>query len=314
MQQRGTIVFFLAAVSFFTAAMLSSPLAAEEADIHHSVIAGTWYPGDAHDLSVNLDKYLSGSRKVRLGGALRAIIVPHAGYRYSGAVAAQAYRQIEGSGFTTVILVGPSHYLAFDGVSVNLQTAYETPLGSVPVDQRLAGKIIDSQADFRWIRQAHAREHSLEIQLPFLQTVLGNFQIVPVVMGTQDFSTAQRLALTLTALIRGRRDILLLASSDLSHFHTSRRAEVLDSCFVSHVLTLDAKGLARDLAAGKTEACGGGPVMTILLAAKYLGAKNALILGRSDSAEATGDRSRVVGYLSAALVAPTTSQPSTPPQ
>jgi AmmeMemoRadiSam system protein B len=312
MQQRGAILFFLAAFSCITAEMLSSPLAADEADIRHSVIAGTWYPGNPHELSVNLDKYLSGSRKVQLGGILRAIIVPHAGYRYSGAVAAHAYRQLERSGFTTVILVGPSHYLPFDGVSVNLQTAYETPLGSVPVDQSLARKIIDSQADFRWIRQAHAREHSLEIQLPFLRMVLGKFQIVPVIMGTQDFSTAERLARTLTALVGGRKDILLLASSDLSHYHTSRRAGVLDSCFASHVLTLDAKGLARDLAAGKTEACGGGPVMCILLAAKQLGAKNALILGRADSGEATGDKSRVVGYLSAALVTPAASQPGTP--
>jgi AmmeMemoRadiSam system protein B len=134
--------------------------------------------------------------------------------------------------------------------------------------------------------------------------VLGNFQIVPVVMGTQDFSTAQRLARTLTTLIQGRKDILLLASSDLSHYHSSKRAGALDACFASHVLALDAKGLARDLAAGKTEACGGGPVMSIILAAKQLGARNALILGRVDSGEVTGDSSSVVGYLSAALVAP----------
>jgi hypothetical protein len=309
MKQKLTKLFFSTLFSCVMAMPICSPLAADKADIRHSVIAGTWYPGNPHDLYAELNKYLSGPRKVLRGGILRAVIVPHAGYRYSGAIAARAYRQIEGSGFTRVILVGPSHYLAFKGVSVNLQTAYETPLGSVPVDRSLGRKIIESQPDFRWIRQAHAREHSLEIQLPFLQTVLRKFEIVPVIMGDQDYATAERLANALVALVQGRRDILLLASSDLSHFHTYERATMLDACFASHVLALDPERLSRDLAAGKTEACGGGPVLSILLAAKQLGARNALILGRANSGDVTGERSRVVGYLSAALIAP---QPGTP--
>ncbi|MBW2093530.1 MAG: AmmeMemoRadiSam system protein B [Deltaproteobacteria bacterium] len=304
MQPKITIFFFLALLFCIIGAMLPSPLAADKADIHHSVIAGTWYPGDRHQLSATIQKYLSCSRKVPLGGTPRALIVPHAGYRYSGAVAAHAYRQLKGSGFSRIILVGPSHYLAFDGVSVNLQSAYETPLGSVPVDLDLARKIISARPDFRWIRQAHAREHALEIQLPFLQTVLGNFQIIPIVIGRQDYATAERLARILAALIRGRRDTLLLASSDLSHYHSSQQARMLDACFASHVLALDAKGLARDLAAGKTEACGGGPVMTVLLAAKRLGATKAIILGQANSGDVTGDQGRVVGYLSAVLIAP----------
>jgi MEMO1 family protein len=305
MQPKITKAFLLALLFSLSGTMLSSPSVAGKADIRSSVIAGTWYPGDPHHLSVIIEKYLSLSRDVALPGIPRAIIVPHAGYRYSGAVAARAYRQLRGSGFTKVILVGPSHYLAFDGISVNLQTAYETPLGSVPVDLGLAKEIVSAQPDFRYIREAHTREHSLEIQLPFLQMVLGDFQIVPIIMGRQDYETAERLARVLEALVHGRRDTLLLASSDLSHYHPSRQAMMLDDCFASHVLALDAKGLARDLATGKTEACGGGPVLSILLAAKQLGATKAVILGKANSGDVTGDQGRVVGYLSALLIAPT---------
>lgn len=304
MQPKITKAFLLAVFFSFSGTMFSILPAAGKADIRYSVMAGTWYPGDPHQLSATIRKYLSLSREVPLPGVPRAIIVPHAGYRYSGAVAARAYQQLRGSGFTRVILVGPSHYLAFDGVSVNLQTAYKTPLGPVPVDLDLARKIIGAEPDFRWIRQAHTKEHSLEIQLPFLQMVLGNFQIVPIVMGRQDYATAERLARVLAAMVYERRNILLLASSDLSHYHPSPQARVLDDCFSSHVLALDAKGLARDLAAGKTEACGGGPVLSVLLAAKQLGATKAVILGRATSGDVTGDQDRVVGYLSALLIAP----------
>ncbi|HDZ24409.1 MAG TPA: AmmeMemoRadiSam system protein B [Desulfobacteraceae bacterium] len=305
MHSKTTILIVLSLLLCLIEAEPRESLAAETADIHYSAIAGTWYPGDPHQLSVTIQGHLSTSPKIPLGGVLRALIVPHAGYKYSGAVAARAYRQLKGSRITTVILVGPSHYLAFDTVSVNLQTAYVTPLGSVPVDLELARKIIHAQPDFRWVRQAHAREHSLEIQLPFLQTVLGDFKIVPIVMGRQDYATAERLARVLTNLTRSRRDILLLASSDLSHYHPSRQARMLDDRFASRVLALDAKGLANDLAAGKTEACGGGPVVAVLLAARKLGATKAIILGRAHSGDVTGDQGRVVGYLSAALIAPT---------
>jgi MEMO1 family protein len=301
-QKTARLIIF---IMFFcvTATAVSAPPAAEKTDARGSAIAGTWYPADPHILLTQLNNYLSGSRKVPLLGTLRAMIVPHAGYRYSGAVAARAYRQLAGSAFTKVILVGPSHHLGFRGVSVNLQTAYETPLGPVPVDRPLATKIIESQPDFRWVRQAHTREHCIEIQLPFLQTVLGNFQIVPVLMGDQDYATAERLAKVLASLVQERSDTILIASSDLSHFHTYDRAAVLDTCFASHVQALDPQGLARDLAAGKTEACGGGPVLSILLAAKQLGADKALILGRANSGDVTGEKGSVVGYLSAALMA-----------
>lgn len=302
------ISVFLVLLLFITAARPPAPLAGDKADIRHSVIAGTWYPGDRHRLSSAIETYLAASPAFPLGGTLRALIVPHAGYRYSGAVAARAYRQLKGSGFTRVILVGPSHYMAFDGVSINLQTAYDTPLGRVPVDTKLARDILSSRPDFRWIRQAHAKEHALEIQLPFLQTVLGHFQIVPIIMGRQDYTTAERLARVLAALVRGKTDTLILASSDLSHYHPAREAKVLDACFAAHVLALDAKGLASDLAAGKTEACGGGPVVTIMIAAKLLGATKAVILDQANSGDVTGDQSRVVGYLSAALIAPITTK------
>ncbi|UCF85755.1 MAG: AmmeMemoRadiSam system protein B, partial [Desulfobacteraceae bacterium] len=133
-------------------------------DVRTSILAGTWYPGSQNTLTKSIKGYLSRVKAQDLDGELKAIIVPHAGHRYSGQVAAHAYRLLEVSRFKRVILVGPSHRVGFDGVSVNLQSAYETPLGIVSVDQEMGKRMLDSGPHVRWIRKAHAREHSLEIQ------------------------------------------------------------------------------------------------------------------------------------------------------
>ena len=235
-------------------------------------------------------------------GELKALIVPHAGYMYSGQVAAHAYRLLQDMDFKRVIMVGPSHRARFKGASINLQYGYKTPLGIVPVDQDLARKIIDTSDQIRWVPQAHAREHSLEIQLPFLQTVLNEFQIVPIIMGEQDFKTCSDLADSLLQVIGTVGKTLFLASSDLSHFHSYKRAKELDMRFIKHVREFDPNGLASAISTGSCEACGGGPAITIMLTAQRLGANRTLILKYANSGDVTGDRNRVVGYLSAALI------------
>lgn len=270
-------------------------------DVRPSVLAGTWYPGTSDTLTKSIEGYLSRVKAPRLNGKIKAVIVPHAGHIYSGQVAAHVYRLLEGSQFRRVILVGPSHHMAFKGVSVNLQSGYNTPLGIVPVDQEMGKRILDSGPSIRWVRRAHAREHSLEIQLPFLQTVLHNFQIVPILMGQQDYNTCKALANTLAQLLEHKDNTLLLASSDLSHFHPYNRAKTLDIEFIKNVKKFDPEGLAKDLATGKCEACGGGPVITILLAARKLGADRAVILNYANSGDVTGDHRSVVGYVSAVL-------------
>jgi len=271
-------------------------------DVRPSTLAGTWYPGSQDALAKSIAGYLSRVKPPHIDGKLKAVIVPHAGHMYSGQVAAHAYRLLEGSQFRRVILVGPSHRVGFKGVSVNLQSGYKTPLGVVPIDQKMAKRILDSGPHIRWLRRAHAQEHSLEIQLPFLQTVLQNFQIVPILMGQQDFNTCSSLANTLVQVMGGAEDTLILASSDLSHFHPYDRARALDLEFIKRIKGFDPEGLAKDLSAGKCEACGGGPVITTLLAARKLGADRAVVLNYANSGDVTGDHSSVVGYMSAALI------------
>jgi len=271
-------------------------------DIRPSVIAGTWYPGTRDGLSHTVEHLLSGVETPRLYYRLKALVVPHAGYKYSGDVAAHAYKLLQGRHFRRIVLVGPSHHVAFKGVSVNLQSGYKTPLGIVPVDQEMAKKIVKSDTEIRWLKQAHAYEHCLEIQLPFLQTVLHDFQIIPIIMGQQDYSTCLRLAEVLVQVLGKSKDTLLLASSDLSHYHTYNQAKKLDLQFIKQVQRFNPQGLANYLSIGKCEACGGGPVVTILLAAKAMGANKSLILKYANSGDVTGDRSRVVGYVSAALI------------
>jgi len=285
--------------------LLTSQVAGEEKvfkDVRASILAGTWYPGSPDALTKTVQGYLSEARTPSPDGMLKAIIVPHAGYRYSGGVAAYAYRLLQGSRFTRVILIGPSHRVAFRGVSVNLQSAYKTPFGMVPVDQETGRRLLDTGPNIQWLRKAHALEHSLEIQLPFLQTVLNNFQIVPIVMGEQDMKTCSDLADTLIQVLGDSPETLLLASTDLSHFHNYRQAEALDLKFIEQVKRFDPEGLLKDLLSGKCEACGAGPVITTLLTARKLRADHAVILKYANSGDVTGDHSRVVGYMSAALV------------
>ena len=271
-------------------------------DVRRSVLAGTWYPGSRDVLTKVIDGYLSKAKVKPPGGELKAVIVPHAGYRYSGQVAAYAYQLIKSTDFKRVIMIGPSHRLGFRGVSVNLQSGYETPLGIVPVDQALARKIINTSPQIVWVPQAHAREHSLEIQLPFLQTVLRDFRIISILMGEQGLETCSHLATSLIGVMRNMEKTLLLASTDLSHFHNYRRARELDMEFIKYVRGLDPEGLARSLSSGACEACGRGPTITTMLAAQELGANRAVILKYANSGDVTGDRSRVVGYLSATLI------------
>ena len=274
----------------------------EDRDIRPSILAGTWYPAKATILTRTIQRFLSQAEIQPVEGALKALIVPHAGYRYSGHVAAHAYRLLQNSPFTRAILIGPSHRAAFRGVSVNPQSGYETPLGVVPVDQELARRILDTGTGFRWLKRVHAGEHSLEIQIPFLQTVLPRIRIVPIIMGQQNFDTCLKLAETLVKVLENDQDTLLLASTDLSHYHPYDQARALDARFVEYIKDFDPHGLGKALAQKKCEACGGGPTIATLLASRQLGARRTMILKYANSGDVTGDHSAVVGYVSAAVM------------
>jgi hypothetical protein len=233
-----------------------------------------------------------------LSGEVVGLIAPHAGYRYSGQVAAYAYQLVRGKNYDGVVLIGPSHRVAFPGVSVWGSGAFETPLGHVPVHEKLAQEMTRASGILVDFPAAHAHEHSLEIQLPFLQMALGDFSFVPLVMGDQDAATCRKLAKVIVQAGKNRR-LLVVASSDLSHFHEDEKARALDGATLKHVRDNDAEGLLEDLARGQTEACGGGPMAVTMMAARGLGASHSLLLKYAHSGEATGDLQSVVGYAAA---------------
>ncbi|MFO7784574.1 MAG: AmmeMemoRadiSam system protein B [Thermodesulfobacteriota bacterium] len=270
--------------------------------VRRSILQGAWYPADPGVLSRLIHSSLSDATPPEVKGRIRGLVVPHAGYQYSGPVAAHAYRLIQGRTVERVVLVGPSHRMRFDGISVSRHDAYETPLGRVPVDRSLADRLIGFDPEIRFVPDAHAVEHSLEIQLPFLQTVLKDVSIVPVIMGRQDPAACSLLAEALVRIVGDDRATLIVASTDLSHFHDDTTARALDRVFTRHVKDFDPEGLSLALAAGQCEACGGGAVVTVLTAFEKLGAGRCVILEYATSGDVTGDRKRVVGYLSAAIL------------
>lgn len=271
-------------------------------EVRPAVLAGTWYAGSPSALSQNIRGLLDGVGTRQVDGALVGLVVPHAGHTYSGRVAAHAYRLIENLPIRRVVLIGPSHRVGFQGVAADLRKGYETPLGVVPLDQRTARKLMDGCPEIRWLPRVHDSEHSLEIQLPFLQTVLPRAEIVPLVMGQQDLATCALLAERLRAVLGTGGETLIVASTDLSHYHSSAQARVLDMRIVGRIERLDPEGLSEDLRSGACEACGGGPVITVLLAGKAMGADKAVILNYADSGDVTGDHRRVVGYAAAAVL------------
>jgi AmmeMemoRadiSam system protein B len=268
-------------------------------------VAGTWYPGTEAALRAAVEAAL-GTVSLPPMGEVVGLIAPHAGLVYSGSVAACAYQAAARSAYDVVVLVGPSHHVRFEGVAISDHAAFDTPLGPVPVATDLVGRLLRAPG----IRQhptAHQREHSLEMQLPFLRHLLPATPIVPMLMGSQDGDTVRALA---TALAEGLADMtpLLVASTDLSHFFEARRAAELDQVVIDRVTRYDADGLLAEYERyppaerGRYVACGGGTAVAVMKAASALGAREAQVLRHADSGDVTGDKDSVVGYLAAALV------------
>lgn len=269
--------------------------------LRKSVIAGSWYPGNPSILKKDISDFINSVPDAQLDGEIVSVIAPHAGYVYSGQVAAHAYKNIRGKKYDAVIVIGPSHRVAFPGISIFSAGGYETPLGVVPVDEELAGLIKKNSRIISDLPAAHLQEHSIEIQLPFLQYVLGNFSFVPLVMGDQNASACKELAQAICNCVQDRK-ILIVGSSDLSHFHGYNEAVKLDGVALKHLQENDALGLLARLENGTTEACGGGPMAVAMLVASMMGATQARVLKYANSGDVTGDKSSVVGYAAAVFL------------
>jgi hypothetical protein len=269
-------------------------------NIRESVIAGSWYPGDPAQLTKDIKGYLARVPEKKIDEELVALVSPHAGYVYSGQVAAYSYKLLEGRHYDFVVIVAPSHHARFNGASIYPRGGFRTPLGVVPVDEAIVDELLDKSSITNTLSEAHAQEHSLEIQLPFLQIVLKDFKLVPIVLGEQDLATCEELARVIAAVIKGK-NALLVASSDLSHYHPYNEAKALDKVVLDRVNAFDAQGLAKAIGQGRCEACGGGPIVAVMMAAQILGADKGEVLHYANSGDVTGDHSGVVGYMAAAL-------------
>jgi AmmeMemoRadiSam system protein B len=272
-----------------------------------SAVAGSFYPADPETLRREIQLLLE-SAAGDSPGDIVGLLAPHAGYVYSGSVAAAAYRQLRNKTYDAVILIGPSHRIYLEYAAVFPEGSWQTPLGSVRIDEDLASAICSvgqecarADADAHMLK-GHSGEHSLEVQLPFLQVVLGDVPVVPIMMGKQSPKGSSALASAI-ASAAGNRRILLVASSDLSHFHTDREARRLDNRIQEAVAIFDAAILWSTIHKEGAEACGAGPLATVMEASRLLGATRSVQLSYATSGDIPdGSRDSVVGYLAAAFV------------
>jgi AmmeMemoRadiSam system protein B/AmmeMemoRadiSam system protein A len=269
-------------------------------------VAGSFYPGNAKELAATVDGLLSQAKGTIPEGQILALVAPHAGYPFSGGVAAYSYALLKGRNIHRVVIIAPSHLEAFDFASVYDGDAYATPLGDVPVDKAFARKLAGLSSSIQLSSRGHApygsrAEHSLEVQLPFLQRALSNFELVPIIMGDQSYAASRSLGVALAELIRGT-DTLIVASSDLSHYHPYDEAVALDHKTLSAIHEWDYLTLSKNFQTRTWEACGGGPIVAAMIAADRLGADRAEILKYANSGDVTSDRKRVVGYGAVALM------------
>jgi AmmeMemoRadiSam system protein B/AmmeMemoRadiSam system protein A len=265
-------------------------------------VSGAFYPATAKILAERIKQFLDWAEVEKQPDKdILALISPHAGYDYSGSVAAYGFKAIKGSSFRTVVIIGPSHYEYFDGISVYPQGAWQTPLGNVAVDTELAQALIDQHPKLSFYEPAFRKEHSVEVQVPFLQIVLDDFKIVPIVTGKLSYENCQILSQALQKILAQREDVLVIASTDMSHDHPYDEAVKIDNLTIREIERINPQSLYYRLVAGEYELCGAAPVIATLLYAKEQAAQEVKILEYSNSGDITGDKRRVVGYLSAAI-------------
>ena len=279
-------------------------------NVRPSAIAGTWYPGNAPVLRRTIEEYLAQVRSVTLPGRVLALVSPHAGYAYSGPTAAHAYAQVRGADFQRVVLMGPLHQMIrgsqLGAFMVPLEDAYRTPLGDVPLDHDF---IAELGRRVTLTRVRGDKEHSLEIELPFLQVALGQFSLVPIMFGEyiSDPGVLGRLdALAAVLAELSDANTLLVSSTDLSHLNNYADVVRIDQQLVELVDAFDVEGVSAALQTGQVMACGATGLVATLKTAQKLGARGARVLAHTTSGDVTGDKrpgAYCVGYMAVAVYA-----------
>ncbi|MEE9443462.1 MAG: AmmeMemoRadiSam system protein B [candidate division Zixibacteria bacterium] len=273
-----------------------------EAIIRYPAVSGMFYPSDGEDLLEMVNQHLAEVKDLpEIDGQIIALIVPHAGIEYSGQIAAYSYKLLENSSFNKIILCGPSHRVPFDGISVyGPDVTWQTPLGDVICDNDLCLQLIENNKSVKFSKEAHNREHSLEVQLPYLQAVLKDFTLVPATMGFPAPETIDALAAALTDLEMDKNTVMV-ASTDWQHHMSAKAGWKYDSLGLECLEKMNPDELQKLLAEKKTQMCGGAPTVAVMKAAMAKGADKVEILKYGDSGDITGDKSSVVSYAAAVL-------------
>lgn len=261
-------------------------------------VAGAFYSADPKELSDSIDYLKQSTGPVPSDRKVEIAIAPHAGYPYSGPVAAYTYKAIAHNHYKTIIVIGPSHFFPFEGISVWPRGGFKTPLGTIPVDEDFAQALLKENPKFQFLPQVFEREHSIEVELPFLQKTFEGIRIVPILMGDPDPQVCKDLAVALDKLIGQRDDVLILISSDMSHYYTYDVANQMDARTLQAIQEIDPKKFFEGNISRKMEMCGFVPVTTALLYAKIRGIRHVEVLKHANSGDTSGDKSRVVGYSS----------------
>ena len=274
-------------------------------------VAGSFYPNNPQELRFLLDNsfknQLFGPGKIPPSSGKRriyGIVSPHAGYVYSGAVAANGFFEASSIDFQNVIMVGPNHYGIGSLVAGMREGEWETPLGVVEINSELAEEIAEKSATLHFDNFAHSRDHCLEVQLPFLQSIKENFKIVPIVLTSQRSDTAYDLGNAISQAVteKGANSTLLIASSDFTHYEPNSEAHRKDNELIKTILALDVNKFYAVLERLDISACGYGAIATMMVAARNLGASKGELLKYATSGDVTGDTSAVVGYSSIVFV------------
>lgn len=297
---RGAVLLFAAAVS--VSCVFLRPCFSQE--IKKPNVAGQFYPADKAGLGQAIDGFLAKANPDEFKGGIFAIISPHAGYGFSGQTAAFGYKLIQAKPYKTAVIIGISHHYPFKGVSVYPSGKFRTPLGDSEIDSDFAERLIDQKLNISFVPQAFAAEHSVEVQIPFLQKAASAAKIVPVVIGDCDFKILQDLAAKLVSAIGQRNDVLLVASTDMCHSYDYEEAELVDKITLSYLQKMSAEEIYNGLAGGMIQMCGGLPVVTTVIAATALGHNKLKILNYTNSGIVTGNKKKgawTVGYVSAVI-------------
>ncbi len=274
-------------------------------NLRPSPIAGTWYEGNPEALRQNIDAYLDNAELPDLPGDVIAVIAPHAGHRYSGAIAGYAFAALRDNAPDLVAVISPMHHPYAQPLITSSHDAYSTPLGTIPIDKSAIDELdafLKTDLDIGLSAVPRDPEHSLEIELPFLQRALASdFKLLPIMVRAQDPRISKGLGKALANILHDK-NYALVASTDLSHFYDQKTANRLDNEMLRQIEAFSPEGVFEAERTGKGYACGHAAVAAVLWAARELGADTVKLLNYATSGDVTGDYSGVVGYGSAAIL------------